>query len=81
MKRNFFAFFLGLAIILVWSCGNNGSTKKLQNAENMVIQQDDGIISLNLDKAARYCDDVNPSGNTAEWKFVINKPGRFKIWI
>ena len=54
-------YFIGLAIILFWSCGNNRTSKDLQNAENMVLQQDDGTISLKLDKAVRYCDAAEPS--------------------
>ena len=80
MKIRFFAFFSGI-VMLFWSCGNNGKSKNLQDTENMVLQQADGTFSLNIDKAACYCDNVDPAGNTAEWKVFISKPGRFKIWL
>jgi hypothetical protein len=47
----------------------------------MVLQQEDGTISLKLDKAACYGDAANPWDNTAEWKIVISKPGQFKVWL
>jgi hypothetical protein len=81
MKRIVFAFFGGLVLILVWSCGQQGSTKKSQEAENRILQQEDGTVSLKLDKAACYNDAVNPSNNTADWNVVISKPGRFKVWL
>lgn len=81
MRRKYLAFFAALVIILFWSCGNDGSKKNPQNTENLILQQADGTISLKLDKAARYCNTYNPSENTAEWKVVISKPGRFKIWL
>ena len=81
MRRRYFVYFIGLAIILFWSCCNNRTSKDLQNAENMVLQQDDGTISLKLDKAVRYCDAAEPSENTAEWEVVVSRPGSFKIWL
>jgi hypothetical protein len=80
MKIKLFAFFSAI-VILFWSCSKNGNLKNSPDTENMVLQQDDGTISLKLDKAACYTDVTNPSGNTAEWKVVISKPGRFKIWL
>jgi hypothetical protein len=81
MRRSGFAFLSGLAIILLWSCGNQGSNKSIQEAENRIVQQEDGTVSLKLEKAACYNDAVNPSNNTADWNIVISKPGRFKVWI
>lgn len=81
MKRKHFAYFIGMVLIGVWSCSNLGSTKDLHNAENRISQQEDGTISLKLDKAACYSDLNNPSNNTADWNFIISKPGRFKVWI
>jgi hypothetical protein len=65
----------------VWSCSHLGSTKDLQNAETRISQQEDGTVSLKLDKAACYSDLNNPSNNTADWNFIISRPGRFKVWI
>ena len=45
------------------------------------MQQEDGTVSLKLDKAVCYSDAVNPTNNTADWNVVISKPGRFKVWI
>jgi hypothetical protein len=80
MRRSIFAF-IGLGSILLWSCGHLGDTKNLKDAENRITQQEDGTISLKLEKAACYSDVVNPSSNTAEWNVVISKPGRFKVWL
>jgi hypothetical protein len=81
MRRRIFAYFIGLVIIPVWSCGHQSSTKDLQVAGNRILQQEDGIVSLKLDKAACYSDAVNPSNNTADWNVVISKPGSFKVWL
>jgi hypothetical protein len=79
-KKNL-AFIFCLVSILVWSCARQGNTKDLQEAENRILQQEDGTVSLILDKAERYSDKVNPSYNTADWNIVISKPGRFKVWL
>jgi hypothetical protein len=81
MKRSILPYFIGLIIIPVWSCGHLGSTKVLNEAENRIVQQNDGTISLILDKASCYHDKANPSNNTADWNIVISKPGRFKVWL
>jgi len=81
MRRKIFACFTCVVIVLVWSCGHNGSTKDLEGAENRILQQEDGTISLKLEKAVCYNDAVNPSNNTADWNVVISKPGRFKVWL
>jgi hypothetical protein len=47
----------------------------------MISQQRDGSILLKLEEAICYNDKVNPSCNTAEWKFVVPKPGRYKVWL
>jgi len=81
MRRVVFTFFGGLVILLVWSCGNQGSTKNSGEAENRILQGEDGTVSLKLDKAVCYNDAVNPTNNTADWNVVISKPGRFKVWL
>lgn len=81
MKTKIVAFFGGLGIMIVCSCGNQGSKNDLQSAENRIVQQEDGTVSLKLEKAGCYCDLVNPSSNTAEWNFIISKPGRFNVWL
>ena len=81
MKQSILPYFIGLVIIPVWSCGHLGSSKVINDAENRILQQNDGTISLILDKAECYSDIVNPSNNTADWNIVISKPGRFKVWL
>jgi hypothetical protein len=81
MRRRFFHIIYWLAIVLTWSCGQQGTTTNSQNADNTIVQQADGTVSLKLDKAVCYSDAVNPTNNTADWNVVISKPGRFKVWI
>ncbi len=45
------------------------------------MQQPDGTISLQLDKADRYSDIQDPSENTAEWNVVVSKSGRYNVWL
>ncbi len=65
-------------ISVLFSCYNrqsgNSSTKKTR-------QQDDGTISLEIKKAYRYTDMGDRSDNTAEWNVVVNKSGRYNVWI
>jgi hypothetical protein len=79
MKHNHIVYFIGMLLIPFWSCSHTES-KKVE-AENRILQQKDGTVSLILDKATCYNDDANPSNNTADWNIVISKPGRFKVWL
>jgi hypothetical protein len=81
MRRIIFTFIYGLAIVLIWSCSRQGTTKNTKEAENTIMQQADGTVSLKLEKAVCYSDAVNPTNNTADWNVVISKPGRFKVWL
>ncbi len=81
MRRKWFPFAMGLVMILVYSCSHSVGKKDMQNAENRILQSEDGTISLKLEKAACYSDETNPSGNTAEWNVVISEPGRFHVWL
>ena len=45
------------------------------------MQQEDGTISLKVEKADCYQDEVNPATNTAEWNVVVSKSGRFDVWL
>ena len=72
MRRKWFPFAMGLVMILVYSCSHSVGKKDMQNAENRILQSEDGTISLKLEKAACYSDETNPSGNTAEWNVVIS---------
>jgi hypothetical protein len=71
----------GLIIMLVCSCSNQGNKKDIHNAENRILQQEDGSVLLKLVEAACYCDATNPSSNTAEWNIVISTPGRYNVWL
>ena len=81
MKRRFYPVIYGLVLVLAWSCGRQGTTTNSQEAENRIVQQADGTVSLKLDKAVTYSDAANPTNNTADWNVVISKPGRFKVWL
>src|SRR5512133_2998598 len=81
MKRKYSAYFICIVLIGVWSCGHTEPKKDIREAENRVLQQEDGIVSLKLEKAGCYYDPGNPSNNTADWNVVISKPGRFKVWL
>jgi hypothetical protein len=80
VKRNL-TLIICLVSVVMWSCTHQGSPKGLQEAGNTILQQEDGTVSLKLDKAECYNDKVNPSYNTADWNIVISKPGRFKVWL
>lgn len=81
MKKRNFVFTICLVSVLVWSCSHEGKTKDLKEADNRILQQEDGTVSLKLDKAACYSDAANPTNNTADWSVVISKPGRYKVWL
>lgn len=63
------------------SCSRVKSSIEKNDAETKIVQQTDGTVSLNVENAARYCDVADPSNNTADWKVVISRPGRFKVWL
>jgi hypothetical protein len=81
MVRRNLTLIICLVTVAMWSCANQGGPKGLQEAGNTILQQEDGTVSLKLDKAACYNDKINPSYNTADWNIVISKPGRFKVWL
>jgi hypothetical protein len=80
MKSRMIAFIV-TGLMSMWACGDRSGLKEAINDGNTILQQEDGSLSLNLEKAACYNDEVNPASNTAEWKVVISKPGRFKVWL
>lgn len=81
MKRKIFVYILGLALISAISCTSKESKRESMDTRNKILQESDGTVSLILDKAARYSDEVNPSNNTADWDIVISKPGRYNVWL
>jgi len=81
MKNRIFVYFIGLVLIPALSCSHSKNKNDLMGEKNRVLQEGDGSISLKLEDAACYSDALNPSHNTAEWKMVISRPGRFKVWL
>jgi len=82
--RKFLAAILPVAFILgLISCGNSTpeSASDSSNTKEKIHQQEDGTLSLSLDKAAFYRNEVDPSCNTAEWNIVVSKPGRYSVWL
>jgi hypothetical protein len=81
MKKKIIVYVMALVLIPALSCTNTESKKVSMDTGNRIVQQNDGTVSLILDKAACYSDALNPSNNTADWNIVISKPGRFKVWL
>ena len=83
MKKDFFVWMMFVGVALIASCNNVAGPDESNNnvPENKILQQKDGTISLKLDKAECYHDMVNPSSNTAEWSIVVNKSGRYDVWL
>ena len=75
--------FAGLVILMIalWSCNSKSESKKIGGGDDLIIQQEDGTLSLKLEKAACYSNVSDPSSNTAEWNVVISQPGRYKVWL
>jgi len=78
MKRIVLGFLVITSTGLIFSCTNN-EPQKINPKK--ITQQEDGTISLGLDKADRYTDMDERSVNTAEWNVVVKKSGRYDVWI
>jgi hypothetical protein len=65
------------------SCGNSGSkiADNSSKSYEKILQQEDGTLSLALEKASFYRSEADPSCNTAEWNIVVSKPGRYSVWL
>jgi hypothetical protein len=83
MSRTIFGLAILCGVGFICSCNNAGEQKEIKNdnKSNRILQQADGTISLKVEKADCYHDNVNPSSNTAEWNVVISKSGRFNVWL
>jgi hypothetical protein len=83
MKKEIFVWVVLMGFALIVSCNNGIRSDENSNivAENKILQQKDGTISLKIDKAECYQDKVNPSSNTAEWNIVVSKSGRYDVWL
>ncbi len=73
---------IAMVLIISGSCIKSGSNKSDAGSETgKIVQQEDGTISLTMEKAAFYQNKIDPSLNTAEWNFVVSKPGRYNVWL
>jgi len=83
MRHNFLLFVIIIFALFIYSCNNSGSylSEGSGDSGEMIRQQEDGTIALNLEKAVCYNSDRDPSCNTAEWYFVVSRPGRYNVWL
>jgi hypothetical protein len=83
MRNILFSLSVLVVTLIIYSCSNseNRSRKTISSANDKIKQKDDGTIDLHIEKASCYDDNTNPSGNTAEWTFIVSKPGRYKVWL
>ena len=83
MGRKLIVLIILIGVILFNSCKNSNDQKeiKVQVVQHKILQQEDGTISLKVDKADCYQDKENPATNTTEWNVVVSKSGRFNIWL
>lgn len=66
----------------LYSCKSSSERSESDKlAENAIMQQQDGTISLELKKADTYHDINEPQSNTAEWNVVVSKSGRYDVWL
>ncbi|MFN8240905.1 MAG: hypothetical protein U0X39_09155 [Bacteroidales bacterium] len=69
-----------IAVCVVAACGRKDGTNSGSNSPK-IEPRSDGSIVFDIEKAACYRNQADPSNNTAEWSFVITKPGRYKVWL
>jgi hypothetical protein len=83
MKRELFVWLALMGVTLLISCNKVVKSDRNMNmvADNTIMQQKDGTISLKIDKAECYHDISNPSINTAEWNVVVSRSGRYDVWL
>jgi len=83
MKIDLFMWVMLMGVASLVSCNNSAQSDEYLNraAEKRILQQNDGTISLKIDKAECYHDVTNPSSNTAEWSMVVSKSGRYDVWL
>lgn len=83
MKKDIIVWLALTGVAFIVSCNSGVRSDENANvvAENKILQQKDGTISLKIDKAECYHDMVNPSSNTAEWNIVVSRSGRYDVWL
>jgi hypothetical protein len=80
-RQTFIVIIITILISFCFSCNQKVNNKDSGDSRKTISQQEDGSILLKLDEAICYNDQTNPSSNTAEWKFVVPKPGRYNVWL
>lgn len=83
MKRDLFVLMVLFGVTLIVSCNSEVRSDERSSlvAENEILQQKDGTISMKIDKAECYHDMVHPATNTAEWNIVVSRSGRYDVWL
>jgi hypothetical protein len=83
MRSIFIKLSVFFFVSITFSCGNSGKGGSNPESSSIgkITQGKDGTFDLNIEKASRYSDHVNPACNTAEWSIVVSKPGRYKVWL
>jgi len=69
----------GFALFSCKSSSERAESDRL--ADNAIMQQQDGTISLEVTKADTYHEIKEPESNTAEWSVVVSKSGRYDVWL
>jgi hypothetical protein len=70
-----------LVVSCIFSTCTNSNSNHLSDEQNIVSQENDGSFHLKIEEASCYSDQDDPSGNTAEWVFVVPNPGSYKVWL
>jgi hypothetical protein len=81
MKARFTLTICLVTASFLFSCGNKENNKNSADSGDKIPPREDGSFLLKLEEAACYSDQFDPSGNTAEWKFFVPGPGRYKVWL
>lgn len=77
------AVLLGLVMVFsMTACNDSGGTGKegKQSRSENSAAKSEGVI-LRISDAALIQVDSNPRYNTAEWHFMVQKAGRYDVWL
>ena len=75
-----FSLLVVIGLVALWSC-NSVDGNKESEAEDTIVQAEDGSIFLSLKDAYVLQDVSNPKRNTAEWRFTVINKGRYEVWL
>ena len=82
MKKVFLSVVAVCAVVFSVGCNREPKAEtEVLPSENEVVQQSDGNIFLDIDDAYLLSDEMNPSRNTAEWRFKVKSTGRYEVWL